>query len=170
MRKTKRPTFDGDLAQPRQSRATLDRTAEGFRVKLPPVGVSRAGHGLFWIGLCLCAGVAIISVAFVLIAGAGETRKGVYIPPDPNRAPLPWQMWVCMAGFGLVTIAMTLYGLSLGVRSAVIEVAGDVFEFIPKAQVAVAAGGSEDVSSRSQRNGCGRHAKDGSQRRRRIKH
>jgi hypothetical protein len=113
------------MDQPKNSRAELERTRDGLRLMLPPVGVSRAGHGLFWVGLCFCAGVAIISVAWVLIAGAGSTHKGVYTPPDPNRAPIPWQMWVGMSGFGLASLAVTMYGLSLGRRSAVIEVAGD---------------------------------------------
>jgi hypothetical protein len=113
------------LEQPKTRRVELEQTSEGFCITLRPLGVSRAGHGLFWVGLCFCAGVAIISAAFVLIAGAGETRKGVYIPPDPNRAPIPWQMWAGMAGFGSVSLALTLYALNMGMRSAVIEVAGD---------------------------------------------
>jgi hypothetical protein len=132
MRKSKRTASDTEIPQPGQSRATLERTADGFTLKLPPTGISRAGHGLFWIGLCFCAGVAVVSLAWVFIAGAGETRKGVYTPPDPNRASMPWQMWLGMAGFGLLSMALTLYGLSLGVRSAVIEVAGDVLRFQEK--------------------------------------
>ncbi len=85
----------------------------------------RAGHGLFWVGVCFCAGVVVIGVAWVLIAGAGETRKGVYTPPDPNRAPIPWQMWAGMAGVGLASLAVTMCGLSLGMRRDGIEVAGD---------------------------------------------
>lgn len=125
IRKRKQSVLDGDVDQPKSSRTIMARTAEGFELTLPPVGVSRAGHGLFWVGLCFCGGVAIISVAWVLIAGAGSTHKGVYTPPDPNRAPIPWQMWVVMAGFGLASLAVAVYGVSLGRRSAVIEVAGD---------------------------------------------
>ncbi len=106
----------------------MARTAEGFQLTLPPVGVSRAGHGSFWSGLCFCAGVAVLSVVWVLIASAGETRNGVHIPPDPNRPLLPWQMWAGMVGFGLISLALTLHGLSMAVRSAVIEVAGDALQ------------------------------------------
>src|SRR5688500_1374901 len=125
MRNPKQSFLDAGVGQPESSRAKWARTAAGFQLTLPRVGVRRAGHGSFWVGLCFCAGVAVISIAFVLIAGAGETRKGVYFPPDPNRAPLPWQMWAGMAAFGLTSLAVTTYGLSLGLRSAVIEVTGD---------------------------------------------
>ncbi len=125
MRKSKQPASDADVDQPKSSRAKMARTAEGFQLTLPPVGVSRAGHGLFWVGLCFCGGVAIISVSWVLIAGAGSTHKGVYTPPDPNRPPIPWQMWAGMAGFALASLATTMQSLSLGRRSALIEVAGD---------------------------------------------
>ncbi len=129
MRKRKQSVLGDDVDQPKSSRARIARTAEGFQLTLPPVGISRAGHGSFWVGLCFCAGVVVISVAWVLIAvagaGVGQTRKGVYTPPDPNRPLLPWQMWAGMAGFGLASLATTLHGLSMGTRSAVIEVAGD---------------------------------------------
>ncbi len=129
MRKPKQLVRDADVDQPKSSRAKMARTADGFQLTLPPVGVLRAGHGSFWSGLCFCAGIAILSVVWVLIAiagaGEGETRNGVYTPPDPNRPLLPWQMWAGMAGFGLVSLATTMHGLSLGTRSAVIEVAGD---------------------------------------------
>lgn len=125
MRKPKHTVRDSGEDQPKCSRAKMEPTASGFQLTLPPVGVSRAGHGLFWIGLCFCGGVAIISVAWVLIAGAGSTHNGVYTPPDPNRAPIPWQMWIVLIGFELAGLALTMYGLSLGMRSAVVEVAGD---------------------------------------------
>ncbi|MBA3753610.1 MAG: hypothetical protein H0X01_05625 [Nitrospira sp.] len=110
----------------------MARTAEGIQLTLPPVGVLRAGKGSFWSGLCFCAGIAILSVVWVLIAiagaGEGETRKGVYTPPDPNSPLLPWQMWAFLIGFGLISLAVTLHGLSMAVRSAVIEVAGDALQ------------------------------------------
>ncbi len=128
MRKPKQSVLDPGVDQPKRSRATIAQTPEGFQLTLPAVGVRRAGHGSFWVGLCFCAGVAVISVAWVLIAGAGATLKGVYIPPDPNRPPLSWQMWAGMVGFGLISLALTLHGLSMAMRSAVIEVAGDALQ------------------------------------------
>ena len=57
------------------------------------------------------------------------TPQGLrYGPLDPNRPLLPWQMWAFLIGFGLISLALTLHGLSMAVRSAVIEVAGDALQ------------------------------------------
>ena len=118
-------TVSAGVKRPSCSHATLVRTADGLQLTLPPVGLARAGHGLFWVGICFGAGVALMSVLWVLIAGTGSTHKGVYTPPDPKGAPIPWQMWAGLAGFAMVSLALALCGLSMAVRSGVIEVAGD---------------------------------------------
>lgn len=111
----------------------LEKTSKGFRLFLPAVGVSRAGHGSFWVGLCFLVGVAIISACFLIFPHLGETHKGVYIPP--SHQPMPWPARTGMAFFGVFSLAITFFGLSMGRRTAIIEVDADALSIAEKGLV-----------------------------------
>jgi hypothetical protein len=109
---------------------SIESTAAGFAIRLSPVGISRAGHGSFWVGLCFCAGIAILATCFAVFPHLGATHKGVYVPP--THQPMPWFAWAFIAFFGVVSVAITLFGLSLGTRKAVIELAGETLRIEEK--------------------------------------
>ncbi|MEA2709358.1 MAG: hypothetical protein QOF78_1959, partial [Phycisphaerales bacterium] len=94
-----------------------------LRLELGRVGVSRAGHGLFWVGICLCAGVAVIGAAMLIFPHVGSTIKGVYVPP--THKPLPWPAWALISAFAVVGVGVTVSGINIGIRRAVVEVRGD---------------------------------------------
>lgn len=91
-----------------------------LRMELAPVGVSRAGHGFFWVGLCFVVGVAVIGAAMLIFPHVGSTIDGAYHPPSGK--PLPWPAWVAMGAFAAVGVGVTVAGLKMGVRRAVVEV------------------------------------------------
>jgi hypothetical protein len=96
------------------------RDTASLRLELAPVGIRRAGHGFFWIGLCFCAGVAVIGAAMLILPHVGGVHKGVYVPPSGQ--PLPWPAWVIMGAFAAVSIAALLAGIHMGISRASIEV------------------------------------------------
>jgi hypothetical protein len=94
-------------------------SAVPLHLNLAPVGVSRAGHGLFWIGICFCCGVAVISAAMLIFPHIGGTHKGVYVPP--SHEPMPWPVWVVMGGFAVVSIAVLVAGINMGIGRGTID-------------------------------------------------
>lgn len=102
---------------------TPNRLTRPLRLELVPVGISRAAHGLFWVGICFCIGVAVIGMAMLVFPHIGSTVKGVHVPP--THEPMPWPVWVGMGAFAAVSIGVTLGGINMGMRRAVIEVRGD---------------------------------------------
>lgn len=91
-----------------------------LRIELAPTGVSRAGQGFFWVGLCVVAGVAVIGAAMWIFPHVGSTIDGAYHPPSGKA--LPWPAWAVMGAFAAVGVGVTVAGLNMGVRRAVVEV------------------------------------------------
>jgi hypothetical protein len=111
-----------NLDPPSKSRIVIDPASDGFRIKLPTIGISRAGHGLFWVGVCFCVGCAVLNACFLLFPHLGTTHKGVYTPPDPTPEPLSWQVWAVLTSFWIVSLGLTLVGATMGMRRAIIDV------------------------------------------------
>ena len=126
-----------NLDPPSKSRITMERASDGLHFMLPSIGISRAGHGLFWVGLCFCVGCAVLQACFLVFPHLGETHKGVYIPPDRDPEPLPWQIWALLAAFWVVSLGLTLLGASLGLRSAIIDVSENSIQIIEKGMLRI---------------------------------
>jgi hypothetical protein len=102
--------------------AVHELTKDGFRFVLTPVGITRAGHGFFWVGLCFCLGITVITASFLLLA-TGNSDGGV--DSFDQLQSLPLLAWVVLGAFWVVSIWAALFGASMGIRSGVIEVAGN---------------------------------------------
>ena len=99
---------------------TADHVTRPLRLKLDPVGISRAAHGLFWVGFCFCTGVAVIGTAMLVFPHVGSTVKGVY--HRPSGQALPWPAWAVMGTFAAVSVGVAVAGLNMGVRREIVEV------------------------------------------------
>lgn len=95
----------------------------GSRIVLPRPGLSRAGHGMFWVGICFCIGIAIITAAFVIFPRLGSTEGGVYTPPSNESVPA--LVIIVLGAFWLVSLGTVLFGMNMGLRRGVVEVTGE---------------------------------------------
>ena len=93
---------------------TIEKTSDGCRIVLPRVGVTYAGHGIFWIGLCFCVGITFISWVFFALSeeGHAESKK-------PGDLAL---IFLVLGGFWVVSLGTVLFGINMGLRRGTIEV------------------------------------------------
>ncbi len=106
------------VGMPKHSFA-VETTQEGWRIELPRLSLFRAGHGLFWIGLCFCLGSAIISAAFIILPQVGSTEGGVYTPP--SHEPMPTVFFVAIGLLWTCSLGTTAFAINMSVRRDDIE-------------------------------------------------
>lgn len=96
---------------------TIEKTSDGCRIVLPRVGVTYAGHGIFWIGLCFCVGIGFLSWVFFALGeeGHAESKK-------PEDLAL---IFLVLGGFWVVSLGTVLFGINMGLRRGTIEVTAD---------------------------------------------
>jgi hypothetical protein len=122
--------------QPAWSQATVERTAQRFRLTLPAVGLGRRGNkapwvpaqSWFWVGAVLCLFAALLTVFFLAIPHlvTHNTAGGKPAVQALNDLVVPWPVWAGLAGFWGIVIAGTLWGLNLCRRHGVVEVSNGV--------------------------------------------
>jgi hypothetical protein len=109
--------------QPASSSAILERTADGLRVVIPPMGFWRGSSPFakefvfFW---CTSTAVVTTVIAAILLSG-GEIRKGPGVPRSN------WFLVLFFTPFVLIGIGGILYLINGGRRWASLTVRGGVF-------------------------------------------
>lgn len=96
--------------QPASSAVTVERTADGVVLTVPPAGLLRGSSGLFAFSLCWNGFIAFAAVLWLVGGGAAQWQ---------------WGAALILGVFQAIGIAMLVGAMKMGLRRARIETAGD---------------------------------------------